>query len=633
MKYISWLRLLSVLLLAVMLFVGCTPQADDGTGAGETTAATTEEVLVNDEKKHEPVEAKLENFFQLSKENEWKVLSTVTRLGEQTKNLGKQVVSGGADGNLLILREADVDHMNVVTEVFTVYNVELKKTVLTVQNQYKHGYYSTFDWENLYVTDEKVTYPESEMSVSVRTLNSYINEVYVICVAKATVTPIDEEIRKENEDACIYDIKVSYDYYDVAGKLIASTAQTEWEPVSGNWESKNTSYRIGDTFVTFDANTGESVYVSNYDTGRYRAAYDAENEKYGYFLGQGMYGALDSPLPFVEVFSKASGNCIRRHYVKDAMNANAFVLEDGDVLIEKVSVFDEDETNEKPDFNLLGFSVKVDHYILDVETGTEQALELDFVIFDLIPSNSSRFEELEDWGPTEHAVNVATVGKYDNNTVTEEGKVIVLDNDGTVMFTFEQLTPEHSIEIDPLDLGVFLLDNGEYLVDLQGVVAHRAIVTKDGKVRSYLPLGAEVVGELVVMEDGIYDYDLNRLYTFENEGYTFEYVIGGRIIASSPYKDEEAGDSIAYYVMNRTDAGFDPQRVLVDCELLADQSSEDYVMAYNFKTQKYVLYNAELRHLLTTTHPMEVYEFDGNYLVHTTLTVEGKKIDLIYTVE
>ncbi len=637
MKYISWLRLLSVLLLTVTLFVGCAPQTGNGTGTGETTAATTEEVLVNDEKKHEPVDAKLENFFQLSKENAWKLLSTVTRLGERTKNLGKQVVSSGAEGNLLILREADVDHMNVVTEVFTIYNVELKKTVLTVQNQYENGIYSTFNWDNPFVTDEKIKYPESEMDVWIDQVCPAYNgneAIYVIKVGKATVTPIDEEIRKENEYACVYDIKTSYDYYDVTGKLITSTTHENWEMVRSNGQTVNpSSYRIGDTFVTFDQATGESVYISNLNTDKIRAAYDGENEKYGYFFNQTMTGALNSQIPFVEVFSKTSGNCIRRHYVKDAMSANVFVLEDGDVLIQTFSLyFDDSETNEKPDFFLMGVPVTVDHYILDVETGAEQAFALDYVILDLIPCNSVRFEELEDWGPTEHAVNVAVIAKYDNYTVTEE-KALVLDNDGTVMYTFDQMVPEHMIQYDPLDLGVYLLDNGEYLVNLQGTVADRAIVTKDGKVRSYLPSGAEVVGELVVMEDGIYDYDLNRLYTFEDEGYSLEYVIGGRIIASSPYEDEEAGDSIAYYVMNRTDAGFDPQRVLVDCELLADQSSEDYVMAYNFKTNKYVLYNAELRHLLTTANPMKVYEFDGNYLVHTTLIVEEKMVDLIYTVE
>ena len=156
------IKLLSVLLIAVMLLVGCSSEATGKDGA-KTTAEATKEVLINKESKHEAVEAKLENFFALAYEKPWGALGTATRVD------GKLVAQSD---NLLVIRKADVDYMNTVTETFSVYNTALQKEVLSVQNQYQNGSYSDFDWNYLFVTDEDVKYPPSVMQVS---LNRYIH--------------------------------------------------------------------------------------------------------------------------------------------------------------------------------------------------------------------------------------------------------------------------------------------------------------------------------------------------------------------------------------------------------------------------------------------------------------------------
>ncbi len=610
MKNNTLLKLLSVLLLLTLLLVGCAKK--DNPDAESTPP-------LNDEQKHEAVEPILENFFKLSAEKRWNKLGAATRFdGAFVGSMGD-----ATSKNLIALRTADVDTKNVVTEVIKVYNTQLKKEVLSITNTYKNGAYAPFNWNDLAVYDETVKYPDSVVDVSIEVLTDDYHSIEIIKVSKATVTEIDSE----NPDACIYDIAVTYEFYDVAGNLILKTNNDSIALDTATSAYSAPAYYFGSTHVVFDEKTGTIVRIVNGETEPVITTFDYETEKYGYFFDMdNASGAY-----FLEVYDKNTFQCILDHHYfkKISYYPDVFFLEDGDVLVQYVEALSE-ESNLTPDYtDSMGFQYRVTWELLDVELGKTETIELDFVIDTLYSNYELNEMEIPGFDATEHVVNYAVVSPIENGKLSNP-VVKVLDNDLSVLLDMTSLVPEHLLDFFAMQfeenlLGFTVLESGDYLVDLHDIVTPKAIVSKDGVLRAYLPADAELVGSYVVTSKGVYDYDMKALYSFEENNLQWEFILGNKIIVSSiPTDVLSAIDGTKNYLSLTYDTvNFSLNPIFSGAEIT--ERTNDYVIVFD---GKYTLYNAELSHVLTTANEMTVYEFDGSYLVYTHL----EEHDLFYSI-
>ena len=611
------IKLLSVLLLIATMLTGCGTAVEvETTGSAETAAPeATKEILENKEEPHESVAPELENFFKPTEDKGWVELDNATRLEGA-------LVSRSTDGKVAVFRNADVDTMGNVTEIFTVYNAALAKTVLTLTNSYKLGNYDEFDWDNLEIKNDAVKYPSSAMKVVVY---DAFGAVDVIKVSKAKVTEIAEDVREKNDDACVYDLAVTYDFYDVTGKHIVNTTDSDVEraPYGG--------FVIGNVSVVFADETDEAVRISNYDTEKTYNNYNYENEKYGYYLTE----------EYIEVYSKNSGNCILRYdtllgHVTSSVACpdRMFVLEDGDILIQNVLPAKYKDVPTEVDTH--GERYNVDHYILDVETGLLHPIALDFIITELYAADDAA-EYVTGFALTEHVVNLASI-RYIENKELSAPVVAVLDNDMSVMFNTGIIIPEHDDYPGSAfsDFGIEMLANGDYLVTLHDVVAEKAIVTKDGKIRAYLPDDAVVTDKYVATSRGIYDYDMNMKYSFEDEGYKFVTVFGDKFLVYDEYDAwDDVGNPITNYEYHliAEDENMDlvSWSYMYDIVTVAD-GAESYMVTVT-SDRKYHLYNTDYQCVLTTANKMTVHEIDGKYIVYTHYVVDSVDYPVVYIVD
>ena len=608
MKQMS--KLLSILLLMAILLVGCNkqedePPADENTENTETNEPA-EEIIINDEKPHESVEPKLEKFL------------VPVQAGETELNSAKRYegvgVSQSLDGKLVVLRKADVDTKAMVTETFTVYNAALNKAVLTITNTYTDGSYTEFDWDRVGY-GEDVTLPESIMAVTVEDLHSNVS---VIKVATAKAVEIDEEIRKENETACKYEIALTYEYYDNAGTLLAKTLNDEASIIRDDSSIAN-AFIFGTTHVLFDDEDGQAIRIVNNETETIMAGYDVETEKYGYFFE---VTKDDFSCEFIEVYSKTSGKCLLRYNLVDSLKYGAWntatVLNDGDIFIQSIRQLPE-ETNIEPDLAISNFKLKVDQIILDVETGEEIPLDLGYIVAEITAGNQVDEEEFKGFRFTEHVVNLAMIYKLENKQLLNPA-IVVLDNDMSTMYEMGILVPEH--DITDSEFGLELLASGDYLISVGSDVSVRAIVSKDGALRAYLPDDAKVLDQYVVTSTGIFDYDMNVLHVFEQENCELVFTSGDKIVISAT--DEYDATKTVYY-----EARWEGDKFLlwnVFAESAVVEVGDEYLIVQG---EKYTLYNAKLERVLVTENWMTVLEADGNYLVYT----EHEGETLVYTID
>lgn len=658
MKLSNIIKLLSVLLCIFALFVACDNTEET------TTVATTEQETTSIETEEEtrgeilPV---LDNFFTFTDVDSW------IELGEATRIDGT-CVSNTANNEIIILRSAEVDVMNVVTETFTVYNTNLGKVILTFQNSYDYDEYSAFDWDDIYVTDESIKYPESVMKVEVLTLSGYYfgTETFVIKVTQADVKATAEDVFENNEGANYYTINVSCDFYDVAGTKITSTNYDVTPSI--NYTSSEASYvslAIGKSTAYLSTETMELIKTINADNQSTIAGYDAETEKYGYFFGTHPV-ALGGSVNFVEVYDKATGKCIVARHFNPVDGFNASVLENGNVLIQTINFYNTTNSELSCEIEMLGTDMYLNSYILNVKNDTLTEFECNYIVGELLqPANYA--EELASLG-------IACTDNVDNLAiayVVSEGKadmyqIIVIDNKGKVLFALDKIIPEQDVSLSN-GFGFQIIDGGNYLVDLHDIVTPRAIVSADGVIRCYLTNDDYVVGKYIVNEYGIFDFDKTLLYSFEENELTFTTVIGNEIIVSGVVEvydqvddEEEETNASEDETGTETDDGnaeeeltpietynqylsistennseFNAESFLeiTKAEFIASISTENYLIFKNSENGKYSLYNANLEHVLTTENIMNVYRCDDNYIVSTYLYIDGEPVQILYTID
>lgn len=666
MKLINIIKLLSVLLCIFALFAACDSKETTTTATVETTEQITTETETEEETRGE-VEPVLDNFFTFSEVDSWIELGDATRLDGTC-------VSKTYNNEIIVLRSAEIDTMNVVTETFTVYNTILEKAVLTLKNTYDYDHYSAFDWNDIYVNDESVKYPASVMKVEALSVGS----TFVIKVSKAAVTPTEEATLEENENANYYTINVSCEFYDVTGTKIVDTKYDVMpqraRAMSGNGME---CLAIANTYAFFDTSSMELVKTINSNNQATIAGYDYETEKYGYFFGYHSI-ALGTRVNYVEVYNKATSAHIFTRFFDLADSVSAFVLENGNIFVQAIN---EIEADIPYNFESDGNKYTLDSYILDVKKNNMTAIECDYIISNLTFVNEDAIESMESEGIkiTDNVDNVALVYTIKDGKADRYPQVAVIDNRFNVLFVLDRIVPEHNVTLNN-GFGFEIIAEGNYLVELHNVVTSRAIVSKDGKVRCYLNANDVVVDKYVVNEYGIFDFDMNLLYDFEANSLSFTTVVGNKIIVSElvevyeEIEEETENDNILfpedkpndtegetfegeteviteeeteeeatpievyvkYYVINFDEEGNISYKKIYNendrMDFVASMSGSSYVVFKSQKTGKYSLYNSELGHVLTTHYPMNVYRCDDKFIVSTQLPVDGEIIDIFYTI-
>ncbi len=635
MKYMNIIKLLSVLLCIGMLFVACDTSSKDGeTQPTDTvneadtvteaesevpTEAPTEEPLL------ENVEPKFENFFELIAEEESAAISGATRIDGEIINMDN-------NGRFIVMKDSDVDTKNTVTDTFRVYNILSGEITLTFENKYFNGNYDTFDWNNIMVKENMIfvdsgygyveydataKYPESVMAVEI------VEEGLIpyIVLKEAKITPIDEEIREENPEGCVYEIYTTYTYYDVYGNKLTSSPEAI-DVTEITYNDNIILVMFGETIFYFDAESLEAVGSTSALTDTLDGPYDNENDVYGYFLGRYTIGIAGlGSVGYFEVVDKASGELAYRYYLDNNYeSADVFVLHNGDLLIQYEN---EVEEGDPYDYVLDGWQYwEIEHAIFSVKDGSVTRIELPYYVSYMMDGET--FCErlfLEDQGisTTANARNVA-IAHYIGDGIYEESDLVVFDNDMSVLYVLDRIVPEHNIEADNV-LGITILANGDYLVDLKDVVTDRAIVSPDGKVRAYLTVDMQVVGDFVVKDNNVYDYDLNHLCDLSEDSYRVAGELFGDLIVIKEDVDFSTDYYISYYRFTVDEDGDADYTRLFGDKVHMVESTDEYVIIRREDDDKYVLYNEKLSSILVTYNTLSVSEFNDGYIVLT--RIEG----------
>ena len=644
MKYVNVIKLLSVLVCLLVVLAACNDKsAEDTTGAAtsqqtENELTTTNEETTTEETEEEtttrgPVDPVLENYFVFPQ------FTPPTELKE-AKEIEGELVASTVNNELIIIRQAKLGFDNTVTETFTVYNTMLGKTVLTVDNTYPYGEYDAFDWNNIYDVNGK-SFPESDMDVSIGGEYDYMTGSYesvYIVVKKAEFKKIDEEVREENPYGADYEVTTSYVYYDAAGTEFARSKAIAPERESVYDSQYSYALSVGDTLAIFDSATYELISVTDSMKNKVVGGFDVEVGKSGYILDAEIDGALGRTESFLEIYDLESGECTLRYRYEHSSHSS-FVLNNGNVLITYTDYIDEGDVKTQPDIIWMGAEMTVDNYLLDVKTGKVEPI--DFNYMPVIVLNRQEYIALGNdiMLITENVDNVMIGIELDGvRTELSDMCIMALDNDLTVSFVMDPLVPEQNPAEMLNDGGIVTLENGDYLVTLDSAATSRAIVTKDGLVRSYLKADAEVVGDFVVTPNGVYDYDMKPLFAFEADGYSFVADVCGKIIVSKlttkiDMLHNTTEDVLEYYSLDLTESGFSPSQIFDDQTVVPDKTEDDYIVTVHNETGKYTLYNINLEHILTTSSAMYICEIDGKYTVRTERSDGYNTVSVLYTLE
>lgn len=632
MKYMNIIKLLSVLLCIGMLFVACdtSSQGDDAqTSDTQSEAGTANEAESNgstedsteaatEEKLLENVEAKFENFFELIAEEESAAITDATRVDGE-------IVAYDSYARFIVMKSSDIDTKNNVTETFKLYNTSSGSITLEFNNTYFNGDYDSFDWDEIMVKenvtfvnsgygyvehDATVKYPESVMDIEI----GEVGDLSYVILKEAKITPIDEEIREENPEGCVYEIYTTYTYYDVYGnKLVSSPEMLAAEELMSN--DNVILVKFGGTVVYFDAESLEAVESSSATTDKLDGVYDSETDAYGYYLYRENYVASLGSAMYFEVVDKATGELAYCYYLDNNYEyTDTFVLHNGDVLIQYEN---EVEEGDPYDYTIYGNQYwEIEHAIFSVKDGSVTEIDIPYYIWDVVDGETFCDEYLlEDDGirTTANARNIA-YAYYIGDGIYDQADVVIFDNDMSVLYVLDRIVPEHKIDVD-YALGVSILANGDYLVDLNDIVTDRAIVRPDGTVRAYLKSDMEVIGNYVVMGDDIYDYDLNHLYDLSEDSYR----VVGELLGDLIVADDEVDltwEYTSYYKVTDADGDVGTTQLFGDDVKIVD-ATDEYVIVQRGEDDKYVLYNEELSSVLVTYDSMTISEFNGGYIVVT----------------
>ncbi len=642
MKLMNIIKLLSVLLCIIVLFAACDNEEIESTAevTTEATEAPTEEPTVEsteteteapteapetDEPLLESVEGKLENFFEvLGEGTEVNELTTVEEIEGDVQSgfMGMLPVSD----KLVVIKDSDIDTKNNVTDTYTVYNIESGETVLTLTNTYPHADYDDIiDYfakeETIIIDNGDGTYSSEEYKVNYKAkdytvFSTVVDGIDMIGVYTVEATPIDEAVREENPDACLYELTATLAYYDAYGTLIVDDSGFGVYAMEGTDET--VAITFGSVIAYFDAETGALKKTTSLDDNHVQEVFKYETERFGYYPTRSTNIAGLGSVRFMDIVNKKTGETIRYHFDNAYEYYYVSYLHNGDVLIQYWNYVTEDDPYDYYSIwdGDIHYYYETKLVILSVDDGKETVIDKPaFYIQSLV--TGAEFAEDADLGlynkleVTENARNVAYVNMINDGIISNTTELVVLDNDLSVLYTYERVIEEQVYYES--DLGYIILANGDKLVEIEETGLWAAIVAADGTVRSYLKDGMRVIGEYVVDDNNIYDYDLKLICNYSKKNYQVINLFDECVFLEVDYSTGDAKYRLMTFTVENGN--------IVLSDLLDSDSTvhnvikDDYAIFRDLETGKYTLYNENMTALLTTNGSMNVTEFEGGYLV------------------
>ncbi len=598
MKYSKLIKLFSALLCVVMLFVSCSQ------GGGNNDQNNQGD----DQNQNQPtvVEAKFENYFDLTYKPNYVNFTEAERLDFGRLN--------SRDDELLLFVDTEIDNLNMVKDTYTVYDASKQKVLCTFEDTY----------ENL---------ESPERYVDFDLIPGAVLKISALPGEKLTPEQLHELELSGVEDPAEYKYTYSLEFYNLAGEEFASYAVT-MEDVFEDlfdtydvYEKGNTTViYIGNKAMVFDSLTYEMIACYNLDN-EVAHAFDYVTDKYGYYIDCELSNYGQPPL--IQVYNLEDGSLKINHVVtsKYYNEASAFVLDNGNIFVTVLNYIFDEETDYDFINTYSGMPVAIENYIIDVNTGDTVDVQLDYAIEGV--GSASYLTAYEDIPLTENAVNVAFACKIEDKNLTKEA-ILFLDNDMKVLYAYEY----DSLAYEALNTSFEVLSTGDLLIELDSEVADSAIVKADGKVRCYVPEGATVIEGAIVTEVGIYDYDLKPLYIFEDNDVEYINMLGGSVVVRElEVVDEEPGTgtndddddddddaiTLKYYMLTPTATGCTKKVISGEVYSVED----NYLIAIDEDTEKYVLYNGSLEKVLVTENAMtNIQNLDNTVLLETRIDGE-----------
>ena len=522
--------------------------------------------------------------------------------------------------NLLVFRKETVDYMNKVTETFTVYSLSKGDAVATFTHQYENeDFYRYDDFGNPVL-------PSSEMTVDVSTV-AYSSIDYIM-VTNITNTPIDESFIEENSLSDSYSHSYSFEYYDAEGTHIATTQVADSARLI-NYNNDVAKVSFGKTYAIMDI--AENKLIKTYDgdvTSEY-ISYSYSNDRYNYSL-YCRYGAVDYGTPIggngrIEVYTKGGTLVCSYVYSDYAYSSTAFVLANGDIMIQYLYITDKIDC----DIVMDGMNLDLQTLILDVETGKTSEVEFNYFIGELYDTDDliarAREEGILLTFNENNVRNIALAIKIENGT-TNAGvtDMIFFDDLLNVNYVLDKVIPDQNLK------GTYRpLSNGYFLVGLVSEANAQAIV-KDGKVVTYVPMDATVTDYAIITDEGIYDFSMNLVYDISPDS-TDDYYSQPHISEFNVYA--YMGKYVVYTVENYAVEVGENEYEYKDVVMTIDtvdgwwsrhensfvtDHGDSYITIYEGDSKTYNVYSTvgEMCHLIETKHPVTIIECsDGETLV------------------
>lgn len=638
MKRKSLLTVLSVLLCASTLLVGCGDDASTSSSENKPASMTEASGFVG---------TKLSDYVLTGYKAETAAeFEDPTLLSEKYGTLDRDF--SDFDAGLLIFKKTDKDFLNNVTETFTVYNAEKGKVVLETKNVYEDGDFS----------DDKMQ--PSDMDVYVGNLRyDSGKKLPYIAVATYKFTEIDEEIVEENELDFGYTSSTLYEYYDVAGTKIASTPISSITPEAIFYKDSLLKPQLkavfASTVAVFDVETSE--VISTYGVTENKLdMFDFETEQYGYYFNNTMMsmmgGSGSTGGKAVEVYDKASGELVYS-YMQGAMEMTmAHGLQSGAVLLQSLNfsdIYEMMENYETP----FDVELNVTTKLIDVAAKTTKEIECDYFFETIVSADD--FAQFavpaanEEMTITENVKNIA-IGI--NIEKAQAGGFQEMQDDAIAIMFLDNAANVEYVANNSLTFGDSVLEfpeklaTGDYYYDVSSDApdgVQGIILKEDGTIRRYVPTDADIVGEWIIADRTIYDFDGNvieRLDFSYGEEHEWQYVnnLGETLIFERTYNTTSNGETVTKnqvcFVKERVNYGYHDEddetkfeyKVLDNARVYRNgDGSEDYapylyddcVVVYNDYYDEYRIYDADGDRVLSLNDFEYMYEADGGYVVVT----------------
>lgn len=538
-----------------------------------------------------------------------------TPIYTQISTLKGELVSSYDELNLVALMTDKYDLYYGEQKVVTVYDLETGSTVFSTEGMY-------FDWLSITNFEFSIEhYPLAVISYSQPTTDEWGNESY----------------------------ERYHSYYLMNSERTALAENVEGDPLrTGNVGNLNL-YGIDNTlyWVSMDGRIVRRSPIAVSDT--YADIEDLDqyldiDAEYNGFIYSWEFNETSR---MVQIYNPSGVCTVQYKLANDALllntesiiNPNAFVLNNGNVIVQYVTEAADDAESWDIMDNIPGTSMHFDVHsvMINKDSGEIAELDLDYLITNLESSYAKSGNSYRSDFSLELAKgydNQAYIVHFANGYLEEKLEYVVLDNGLTEKFVFQN---------------DYLAYTGHYYVysySSTGYLAYAMINGKqiaalfnwDGTIRAEIPDAAYedalLAKDHYITPNGVYDFDGNLKFDLVKKGFTPDFdnldsdemfdVIGNNIYLQ---KYNAKTDAIEVYALNTSDW---TTKLIVDgVDVQTADVGEGYYKVENIETGVSSLYNSKNEVILKVYGDMYLYEADR--VAYVTVNVDGE--DLLYVIK